>query len=50
MVRNMQSQDLELKDLKVFSKISQILELQFVNSYMITIYGKRKLPLFLHAV
>ena len=50
MVRNILSQDLELKDLKVFSKVSQILELQFVNSHMITIYGKRKLPLFLHAV
>ena len=50
MVRNTESEDLELKDLKVFCKVSQILELQFVNSYMITIYGRRKLPLFLHAV
>ena len=42
MVRNIPSQDFEFKDLKVFSKVSQILELQFVNSYMITIYGRRK--------
>ena len=50
MVRNIWSQKLELKHLKEFRKLSQILEFQLVNSYVITIYGRRKLPLFLHAV
>ena len=46
MVRNIWTQKLELKHLKEFRKLSQILEFQLVNSYMITIYGRRKLPLF----
>ena len=41
---------MELKHLKEFRKLSQILEFHLVNSHMITIYGRRKLPLFLHAV
>ena len=46
MVRNIWTQKLELKHLKEFRKLAQILEFELVNSYMITIYGKRKLPLF----